>query len=107
MFVILFVIDGVMLNGSFLVCVFCCACVCGCVRVVFKAFVDIVCDCLRGVVGFRVRACCVVFVRVLRHVCRCVCWCVLFIVYRVMVYDLFLCILCSCVCVKCVCVMCS
>ena len=33
-FVFLFVIDGVTLHGSFLACVFCCACVYGCVRVV-------------------------------------------------------------------------
>ena len=35
--------------------------VCACC---FNAFVDLVCDVLRDVVGFRVRACCVVFVRV-------------------------------------------
>ena len=34
-----------------------------------KAFVDIVCDVLRGVVGFRVRAYCVVFVRVFCDKC--------------------------------------
>ena len=45
-----------------------CGCA-GCVRVVFKAFVDIVCDVLPGVVGFRVRACCVVFVRVFCDKC--------------------------------------
>ena len=62
-FVFLFVIDGVMLHGSFIACVVL-LCLCVRVRVVFKACVDIVCDVLRGVVGFRVRACCVVFVRV-------------------------------------------
>ena len=35
--------------------------VCACC---FNAFVDCVCDVLRDVVGFRVRACCVMFVRV-------------------------------------------
>ena len=69
-FVFLFVVNCVMLHGSFLACVFCCACVCGCVRVVFKAFVDVVCDVLRGVVGCRVRAWCVrVFCDKCVHAC--------------------------------------
>ena len=52
--------------GASLLCL--CVRVCACC---FNAFVDFVCDVLRDVVGFRVRACCVVFVRVcvLRPMC--------------------------------------
>ena len=80
----------------------------------FNACVDIVCDVLREIVGFRVRACCVVFVRVcfatsvvmrvlVCVVCKLSCDGIWFVLMRVM----FACVCLLCSCVNCVRVMCS